>query len=114
CGVTFKSKISSEELRKRLGIESIQDVVKQGRLRWYGHVERKSDEDWVKKCLILGVDGKVCRGRSRKTRSECVKRDMKILGLRVEDTKDRLTWRRKIFGTRLSHASMEKTDAKRW
>ena len=37
CGVTLKSKISSEELRERLGIESIQDVVRQGRLRWYGH-----------------------------------------------------------------------------
>ena len=45
--------------------------------------------------------------------SECVKRDMKILGLKVEDTKDRLLWRRKIFGTRLSRSSMEKTDAKR-
>src|SRR5206468_10546854 len=54
CGVTLKSKISSEELRERLGIESIQDVVRQGRLRWYGHVERKSDEDWVKKCSNLG------------------------------------------------------------
>ena len=73
----------------------------------------KKDEDWVKKCLNLSVDGKVGRGRSRKTWSECVKRDMKILGLKVEDTKDRLSWRRKIFGTRLSRASMEKTDAKR-
>src|SRR5206468_9923787 len=99
CGKTLKSKISSEEWRKRLGIESIQDVVRQGRLRWYGHVERKSDEYWVKKCLNLGVDGKVGRGRSRKTWSECVKRDMKLFGLKVEDTKDRLLWRRKIFGT---------------
>ena len=56
CGVTLKNKISSEELRERLGIKSIQDVVRQGRPRWYGHVERKSDEDWVKKCLNLGVE----------------------------------------------------------
>ena len=26
------------------------EVVRRGRLRWFGHVERKADEDWVKKC----------------------------------------------------------------
>ena len=28
-----------------------------GRLRWYGHVMRKGDEDWVKKCMEYRVEG---------------------------------------------------------
>jgi len=29
-------------------MESVSDVVRRGRLRWFGHVERKEDSDWVK------------------------------------------------------------------
>jgi len=35
---------SSDELLSRLGIVSEADVVRKGRLRWYGHVERKDVE----------------------------------------------------------------------
>ena len=31
------------------GIEPIRTVIRSGRLRWYGYVMRKSDEDGVKK-----------------------------------------------------------------
>ena len=41
CGVTLRDRKSSEELRKRLGIMSVSSMVSRGRLRWFGHVERK-------------------------------------------------------------------------
>ena len=28
-----------------LGVQSVDEVVRQGRLRWFGHVERKSGDD---------------------------------------------------------------------
>ena len=37
------------------------DIVRRGRLRWFGHVERKVDDDWVKKCTKVEVVGKVGR-----------------------------------------------------
>jgi len=37
----------SKELRERLGIDDIALVLQQNRLRWYGHVLRKDDDDWV-------------------------------------------------------------------
>jgi len=37
----------------------------------------KSDDDWVKKCQQLLVEGKAGRGRGRKTWLEYVIRDMK-------------------------------------
>ena len=41
----------SKELRKLVGVESITTVIRSGKLRWYGQVMRKSDGDWVKKCM---------------------------------------------------------------
>jgi len=44
------------ELRERLGIDDIALVLQQNRLRWYGHVLRKEDDDWVKKCMEYEVE----------------------------------------------------------
>ena len=40
---------------------------KRGRLRWFGHVERKDKEDWVSACRDMKVEGSKDRGRGRKT-----------------------------------------------
>ena len=64
CGVTLRNGKSSEEIRNRLGILSVSDLVRQGRLRWFGHVERKDADDWVSACRNMAVSGE--RGRGRK------------------------------------------------
>ena len=35
----------------------IGDLMRRGRLRWQGHVERKDDADYVKTCTRLVVEG---------------------------------------------------------
>jgi len=58
CGVKLKDRLSSKELRERLGVDDIALVLQQNRLRWYGHVLRKNDDDWVKKwSMKLRVQG---------------------------------------------------------
>jgi hypothetical protein len=47
CGVTLKVSKSTYELLGRLGVEDIVDVMRRGRLLWFGHVKHKSMEDWV-------------------------------------------------------------------
>ena len=47
----------SEELKARLGIKSILDVLRQRRLRWFGHVERR-DNSWLQKIHHLEIVGK--------------------------------------------------------
>jgi len=44
-----------KELKERVGIDDIALVLQQNRLRWYGHVLRKGDDDWVKKCMEYEV-----------------------------------------------------------
>ena len=48
CGVKLNERKKSEELRKLIGLEPVSLMIKNSRLRWFGHVERKDDNDWVK------------------------------------------------------------------
>ena len=40
-GVTLRDMVPTVELRRKLGIEGVVEVMRRGRLRWFGHVERK-------------------------------------------------------------------------
>jgi len=51
CNVKVKDRVPSKELTERLGIDDIILILQQNRLRWYGHVLRKEDTDWVNKCM---------------------------------------------------------------
>ena len=58
CGISVKDRSTREELRSLVGVEPITTVLRSGRLRWYGHVTRKSDENWMKKCMEYRVKGR--------------------------------------------------------
>ena len=64
-----------------MGVEGIAEVVRRSRLRWYGHVLRKGEADWVKRSMDLEVEGIQGRGRLKLTWREVVRRDMKRVGL---------------------------------
>jgi len=113
CGVTVKNRISSMELYNRLDVEMVSDVVRRGRLRWFGHVERKSHDDWVSACRDLEVEGVKRKGRSRKSWGECVRNDLTSLGLKRDWALDRARWRGCICGNRPTRASMDQMDVKR-
>jgi hypothetical protein len=98
CGVSKMDRKTSSELRERLGVEAIGVVIRRNRLRWFGHVERKENTDWVKRCMEMEVVGQRPRGRPRKTWMEVVRNDMKKMGLRREDAQDRNRWKRGIRG----------------
>ena len=51
----MRDKVPTIELRQRLGIEGVVEVMRRGRLRWFGHVERKEVDDWVSACRNLEV-----------------------------------------------------------
>jgi len=58
---------------RRLGIDNIALVLHQNRLRWYGHVLRKDDDDWVKKCMEYEVEGPRPRGKPKRTWRQVVR-----------------------------------------
>jgi len=94
--VKVKDRVPSKELRKRLGIDDIILILQQNRLRWYGHVLRKEDTDWVKKCMECEVEGPRPRGRPKRTWKEDVQKDCKARNLNKEDAMDRGRWKKLI------------------
>ena len=71
-GIAMKDRPTNEELRRVVGVEHITTFIRSGRLRWYGHMMRKSDEDWVKKCIEFGAEGIRQVVRQRRTWLESV------------------------------------------
>ena len=45
-GISLEDRMPNEDLRRLVGVEPITTFIRSGRLRWYGHVMRKGDEDW--------------------------------------------------------------------
>ena len=67
CGVKLNERKKSEELGELLGLEPISLMIKKSRLRWFGHVEWKDDNDWVKRCITWKVEGIRQKGHPKKT-----------------------------------------------
>jgi len=96
CNVKVKDRVLSKELREKLGIDDIILILQQHRLRWYGHVLRKEDTDWVKKCMEYEVEGSRPRGRPKRTWKEVVQKDCQASNLNKEDAMDRGRWKKLI------------------
>ena len=94
CNVKVKDIVPSKELRERLGIDDIILILQQNRLRRYGHVLRKQDTDWVKKCMEYEVEGSRPRGRPKRTWKEVVQKDCQARNLDKEDAMDRCRWKK--------------------
>jgi len=76
CNVEAKDRVPSKELRERLGIDDIILILQQNRLRWYGHVLRNEDTDWMWR--------------------EVVQKDCQACNLNKEDAVDRGRWKKLI------------------
>ena len=100
CGVKLKNRLPSKKLRERLGVDDVALILQQNRLRWYGHVLRKDDDDdWVKKCMEYEAGGSKPRGRPKriiKYWKEVVQEDCRAHKLNKEDAMDRCKWRKVI------------------
>ena len=88
---------TNEELTRLVGVEPIITVIRSGRLRWYEHVMRKSDEVWVMKCMEFRVEGRRPIGRPRRTWLESIEADMAELEIDKADVHDRKKWGRNVM-----------------
>src|SRR5882757_4475778 len=64
-GTSLRERKTNEQIREKVGVVSIADKCREGRLRWLGHIERmdtKIGVVWARKVAV----GKRRRGRPKK------------------------------------------------
>ena len=83
--------IRSIELLARLGIEDLDLILKERRLRWYGHVKRSNGA--VKTAFDIQVNGKRGPGRPKMNWKQLTERDRREWKLSAIDPNDRDTLR---------------------
>ena len=81
----------SNELLVRFGIEDLDLILKERRLRWYGHVECSSGA--IKTVFDIQVDGKRGPGRPKMTWKQLTEWDCREWKLSAINPHDRRTWR---------------------
>ena len=74
-----------------LGIEDLDFILKERRLRWYGHVERSNSA--VKTAFDIQVNRKRGPGRPKMTWKQLTESDRREWKLSAIDPHDRDTWR---------------------
>ena len=97
CRVSLRDRCSNEELRARMHLEPASSIMRRNRLRWYGHVFRMDEKEWVKRSWKYELTGKRPRGRPKKTWDETVANDRRLFGLTPNDALDRHLWRRSMW-----------------
>ena len=92
-GVTRKDMIRNEHIRSTAKVERLGMKMREGRLRWYGHVMRRDQEYVGRKMMEMELPRKRRRGRPKRRFLDVVKEDMKKVGAKKMDIEDRKMWR---------------------
>ena len=81
-GVTRKDKIRNEHIRSTVKVERLGMKMREGRLRWYGHVMRRDQEYVGRKMMEMELPEKRRRGRPKRRFLDVVKEDIKEVGVK--------------------------------
>ena len=97
CSASLKNGRSSDELRDRLGIPDITEVLCKNRLRWFGQVMRMDAGNPASACRHAMVEGKREQVGLRKTWLQIISNDLRRMKLYAELAQDCRSWRRAIM-----------------
>ncbi|KAK3575497.1 hypothetical protein QTP86_028193 [Hemibagrus guttatus] len=95
-GVTRLDRIRNEYIRGTAHVGRLGDKVREARLRWFGHVQRRESEYIGRRMLDMELPGRRQRGRPKRRYMDGINEDMKLVGASVEDAEDRDRWREMI------------------
>ncbi|KAM3233961.1 hypothetical protein P3L10_019320 [Capsicum annuum] len=80
CGLTRGDRVRNETIREKVGVTSVEDKMREVRLRWFRHVMRRGTDASVRRCEKLALDGfRRGKGRPKKYWREVIRRDMEQL-----------------------------------
>ena len=94
AGISLLERKESQDIRRMCGICNVIEKAREARLRYYGHIIRREEEEPIRRAKDMPVIGRRSVGRQRIRWMDVVNRDMGEVGLEVEDARDRKKWRK--------------------
>ena len=88
--------IRNEHILSTVKVERLGMKMREGRLRWYGHVMRRDQEYVGRKMMEMELPRKRRRRRPKRRFLDVVKEDMKEVGVKEMDIENRKMWRMMI------------------
>jgi len=77
CNYTRMDKIRNEVIREKVRIAPLEHKMRETRLRWFGHVKRRSKDTPVRRCEGMTLaDCRRGRGRPKKNWKEMIREDL--------------------------------------
>ena len=94
CGVKLVGKKSTKDLMQMMDLnETMDQLLKAGSVRWYGHVFTNDRNNFMRRALDLTVKGTMKRGRPMKTWLIAVVEQSRKVGLNESDASRCSRWR---------------------
>ena len=92
-GYTRPDRIRNVMIRERVGVAPLEEKLRETRLRWFGHVKRRSVNTPVRRCEAINhLQCRRGRGRPKTSWNKVIGSDMKFTGLTEHMTQDRNLW----------------------
>ncbi|CAN6561224.1 unnamed protein product [Malus baccata var. baccata] len=86
----LNDKIKNEDIRDKVGVAEIEGNMRENRLRWFGHVQRRPTDTPIRRCDYgTEVQGRRGRERPRKTLELTLRKDLEYLDLTDDMTQNR-------------------------
>ena len=95
-GVTRMDKIRNEFARGSSHVARFGNKVREVRLRWFGHMQRREEGHIRRGMLMMEPPGRRRRGRPKRRYMDAIREDLRVAGVREEDVMDRQRWRQVI------------------
>ena len=96
CSSKLADRDSLHMLRSKLGLASIEEVLRWSRLGWFGHLQRMDKNIWPRKIESFVVPGSYPKGRPRKRWLDCINEDLRHTLLKPEQASNRTLWHSRI------------------
>ena len=93
CSIKSKdvATVRSSELLAKLQLEDLDLILKERRLRWFGHVERSSGA--IRTAYDIKIGGRRGAGRIKQTWKKLTEKDCREWKLTTVDRQEKSTWR---------------------
>ena len=85
------ARVRSSELLAKLQLEDLDLILRERRLRWFGHVARSSGA--IRTAYDMQIDGRRGAGRPKQTWKKLTEKDCREWKLTTVDPQERSTWR---------------------